>query len=335
MPKYQYPFQNNSLKNSKGEKWKNIPGLEGYFMVSSLGRVKRLEYERAYKNGAIYIFPEKIILPSIIKQKNHFKNDFTWFAVSRVTLNGIRYNFTLARLVYYSFITKFRLDDREIFILSKDGDGLNVLPGNLYKATSADKAKRIVKKGRMQSPFKLLSEKDRIKYRRAIVKKVSKEVTQYTLKGKKIKTYSSVAAAQRATGIFSSSIGQVAAGQGISAGGFVWKWGNARTVDIKTVKEANKAAHRKKYGLKVTQYDFAGTRIAMFPSLQDAQETTGVNAGAIRLVLKAVYKSAKGFFWKKGYGKSSIDLSGHKWGSASMAITQSKKVKQFRLDGKF
>ena len=84
----------------------------------------------------------------------------------------------------------------------------------------------------------------------------------------------------------------------------------------------------------MTQYDLKGKRIARYPSLQDAEEATGANSNAIRLVMKGDYKSAKGYFWKKGYGKPFIDLSGYKSGHDSMAVTQSKKIKQYSQDGK-
>jgi len=66
----------------------------------------------------------------------------------------------------------------------------------------------------------------RKKQRQAIIKSISKQVTQYTRDGKKIRTYPSMAAAQRATGIFASSIGSQAGGKGKTAGGFIWQWGN-------------------------------------------------------------------------------------------------------------
>lgn len=41
-----------------------------------------------YKNGAIYIKPEKIIKPTIVAQFNKFKKDHTYFLAGRVTLSG-------------------------------------------------------------------------------------------------------------------------------------------------------------------------------------------------------------------------------------------------------
>jgi len=67
-----YPYQNLSLKSIKGERWKDIPGLEDYFMVSNFGRVKRLEFEMQHDNGVTYRRAEKIIKPNHVKQKNNF-----------------------------------------------------------------------------------------------------------------------------------------------------------------------------------------------------------------------------------------------------------------------
>ncbi len=51
MPLKEYSYQNLSLQSMKGERWKTVPGLEGYYVISNLGRVKRLEYEIQYDDG--------------------------------------------------------------------------------------------------------------------------------------------------------------------------------------------------------------------------------------------------------------------------------------------
>jgi len=43
----------------KGEQWEDLPGLDGYFMISSYGRIKRHEYEMQYRDCAIYLKLEK------------------------------------------------------------------------------------------------------------------------------------------------------------------------------------------------------------------------------------------------------------------------------------
>jgi hypothetical protein len=328
------PYQNLSLTNIPGERWKDIPGLEGYFQVSSYGRVKRLEYEMTYKNGAVYVKTEQIIKPAIVKLPNRYKKDDTSFLVARVTLDGIRYNFTVARLVYHCFVSQFDMHDHSLFILAKDTDNFNLRPANLQISTRSDKQRRAVARNRFRSPLLDISQHVRDKTLRKIVASASKQVSQYTLLGRKIRTFKSIAAAGVATGIHPVSIATATSGKGITAGGFAWRPGNATRIDLAGIRQERRDKHRKKYGQKVTQYDMQGNRVAQFQSLQDAQQATGINAGTIRLVLKGIYKSTKGFFWKKGYCGKKIDLSNYKWGKASMAQNQSKSVHQYSLAGK-
>jgi len=224
-----YPYHNLDLKTIKGEKWKDISDLEGYYQISSYGRIKRLEYEMEYKNGAIYLKEEKIIKPAIVKQINKFKKDHTYFLTNRVIFNKRKNNFTIARIVYCYFVEQFNYEDSRIVIICKDGDNFNIRPSNLRKVTISQKQQRIVERNRFQSPYSTLSDNLRRKQRTAIIRAVSKQVTQYTRNGKKVKTYPSMAAAQRATGIFASSIGNRAAGNGKTAGGFIWRWGNGQS----------------------------------------------------------------------------------------------------------
>jgi hypothetical protein len=211
MKKVKYPYQSLELEKIKGEQWKDLPELEKYYQISNFGRIKRLEYEMEYKNGAIYLKEEKIIKPTIVKQPNKFKKDHTYFLTNRVIFNKKKHNFTIARIVYYLFVGQFDYEDSSIVIICKDGNNFNIKPSNLRKISISQKQKRTVERKRFRSPYSTLSEKLKKKKRAAIINSVSKPVTQYTKEGKKIKTYPSMAAAQRATGVFASSIGNRAA----------------------------------------------------------------------------------------------------------------------------
>lgn len=332
--KPQFAYENLDLSDIKGEAWEAIPGSEGYFLISNFGRVKRLEYVMQYKNGAIYTKPEKILKSTIIKSANKFKKDYSFYLAGAYTLHGIRNRFMISRMVYHCFVEPFDMGNQDIVIICTDCNGFNMVPSNLAMATLSDRSCRIVERGRMESPFIFFTEEQKKTQTAAIIKSLSKQVSQYSLKGKKIKTYSSIAAAAKATQIFATAIAPCASGKGLSAGGYVWRWGKEKTADVEDKKLARQTQHRLKYGQKVTQYDFEGNKIAQYPSLQDAAAATNANDNAIRLVLKGVYKSAKGYFWKKGYGKEKIDLSNYTWGSASIGATQSRKVKQFSAEGK-
>jgi len=217
-------WQNLSLKNIKGERWKYIPGLDDCFQVSDYGRIKRMAYETEYTDGRKFLRKEKIIKPAVVWQYNTFKKDYTPFVCTRVTLEKTRHNFTLARLLYYCFVKKWDMGSNKKVVICKDGNGYNLRPANLQLVSWEEKQQRTVSRGRFHSPFHDLTPAQRKQQRRAIAKTISKPVEQYTLSGKLVRTYSSMAEAQRVTGVFSSIIGTRAAGKGKTAGGFIWKW---------------------------------------------------------------------------------------------------------------
>jgi hypothetical protein len=83
------------------EEWRDIPGYEGYYQVSNLGRVKRLYREDIIHNyGGLKIVPEKILKPYIDKRQ---------YAGVRVTIckSGFTKRFIVARLVAIAFIPNY------------------------------------------------------------------------------------------------------------------------------------------------------------------------------------------------------------------------------------
>src|SRR6476620_815985 len=111
MDKVQYPYQNLSLNNIRGERWKDIPGLEFYARISNYGRLKRLAYELEYIDGRSYIKPEKIIKPVVVNIPDRFKNDTLTFLLTTITLYRKVYNFSIARLVFNCFIKPYDMKD--------------------------------------------------------------------------------------------------------------------------------------------------------------------------------------------------------------------------------
>lgn len=330
-----FPFQNLDLKTIKGEKWKDIPGLELYAKVSNYGRIKRLAYELEYSDGRIFFKPEKIIKPVVMKIPNSFTNDHLFFLRSTVTLFKQKHNFSIARLVYHCFKKPIDLNDESIVILTKDHNGLNIKPSNLIEASLSKKQKRIFELNRRE-PLVV----DEIGRRKSIENSRltnNKPVTQYDLNGKRIKTFRSIAVAAQETGISHSHISNRARGIEYSAGGFIWRPGKARKIDVKPMLE--KIAQRRKknkesFGKKVSQYNMKGKRIAVFETINDAAKATGVKNAEISKVIGKSRNSAGGFFWMEGYGPLHFDLSGHDYGEALRAKRRQRPIIQYSVGGK-
>lgn len=77
------------------EIWKDIPGYENLYQISSMGKVKSLRRTVKYKNGAIHIVNEKILKPS--KDREGYLRIF-------LCKEGINKNMLVHRLVCESFL---------------------------------------------------------------------------------------------------------------------------------------------------------------------------------------------------------------------------------------
>lgn len=326
MPK-QYPYQNLSMKDIKGEQWDDVPGLDGYYLVSSFGRIKRLKREVVYPDGKIITLSEQIRVTALLNSPNNEIGDCTFHLHASMQVNKKSYRFSVRRLVYCCFVQKFALDDPSVLIIPKNGNGLDIRPTNLKMIKSIQQRKMTYDNRRRTSTL-IGAYKDEILG--ASVKVCQKTVSQYEKTGKKIKTYPSVREAERLTGISHSAIGSSARNLVFAAGGFYWRYGHARRIDIKTLLDKRRQGY-KPMGMSVTQYDMLGNKVAEFPSMLKAEQQIGIGVNSIRMVLLGRYKNAGGYFWKKGPGPAKIDLIGH----ISGRQFRIKPVSQYTLEGEY
>ena len=157
--------------------------------------------------------------------------------MGKVVAEGKRFAFSVSRMVYHCFIEPFDLDDKRIVILFKDTDNLNINSFNHILADLNQKRQRVAERERFKSPLLELSEQKRATTRKSILQSVRKQVTQFTLKGEKIRTYQSASEASRVTGVLANTIGRAASGLSITAGGFLWRWGNVEQVDVNELRQ--------------------------------------------------------------------------------------------------
>jgi hypothetical protein len=319
----------------RGERWKDIPGLEGFYVISNFGRVKRCPYERQYRNGAIHSRKEKVIRLSLVKNPSKSKGDKNVFLAVKLTRSKRRYYFTVARLVYYCFVEPMDLADDTTLIVAVDGDDLNIRPENLRAVRRVQGIQRKIDRKAFDLPIHDLEDSVKAEMQKNIVRIHEKQVSQYDVTGKRIASFVSLADAQRATGISYVNIRGVANGGHIRAGGYFWRWGKEDKIDVTVFLAARRKEKRLRKGFKVTQYTLTGKRIAQFLSLGDAVEATGASGHAIRQVITGKFKSAKGYLWKEGHGPEEIDLTGYKWGGSSAAEKLNKRVAQYNLSGEY
>jgi len=297
-------YRDQRLQNLPGERWDDIPGLDGYYLVSTLGRIKRQEKEVTYPDGSLHVFPEMIILPRIMKAFNKYKQDYLYCLYAHLTVEGRRYHLSIRRLVYHCFVQPFALDDLSLCIVTKKGNGLDIRPDNLEMINRIDRSRRIYDKQRMVSIFN--QESYRQKGVAASLVVTRRQVSQYDKKGRRINTFASISEAARATGLGHSNIGNVVHEREPTAGGFFWRFGKEKTFDAKGFIANRKRGFTEKRGTKVTQYDAQGNPMAYYPSLQEAAKGVNGHWTAISAVIRGKRKTAHGYRWKQGYNKRKI-----------------------------
>jgi hypothetical protein len=324
-----YPYTETSLEDLKGEEWEDIPFLDGLYLISNLGRVKRLAREVYTSDGKIMRLKEKIIHSYPDVQINKSVSDKVYHLAAHVTVENISYKFSIPRLVYYCFVKKFPLDNYSLVVYAKDGDGKNIRPSNLRLTDLFGKAKRVFERGRLKRDIETTHEE----YLRTKSVQSSnpycKQVSQYSGEGKFIRTFPSIRVASRVTGVSENGILSVLKGRQIRSGGFAWDYGARRKVDVQAIRKANIDRLKKLVGRKVNQYKLNGNRIAIYYTIAEASRKTKANESDIHAVLTGSQRSAGGYIWKKGFGKPTINVKGYLTGVAWRAQKQQKKVTKY------
>jgi hypothetical protein len=255
----EYPYQDHELEDLPGEQWTDIPWLDGYARISTFGRLKRMDMEIQTSNS-IRRFAAKIMKPNLRAIENKSINEDVYGLFGDIKMNGIRYRFAIARLVYCCFVESFDYWDHSLRVTTRDGDGRNIRPENLRLITYSQMSKRMFERNRHRMKL-MTSYLEFIKQGLTTSSNPQcRQISQYTAAGKKIKTFPSAAAAGKVLHIPSAAINSVLKGRQILSHGFGWAYGKASRLDIAGLREKSRLSYIEYRGQPVTQYDYKGKR---------------------------------------------------------------------------
>lgn len=181
------------------EIWKDIPGYEGYYQASNLGRIKRIAF--LHGKSKMIIKKEKILKPI------NNKNGYYYIGLSRYKVKQYR----LHRIILSTFMPI--KNDYKMQVNHKNGNKHDNRLENLEWVSASENIKHAFNSG--------LKHGLRNKYN-----KLSKKVIQYDLLGKKIKIWESTKQIERELGINNVSISQCCLGKIKKSHNYIWRYCN-------------------------------------------------------------------------------------------------------------
>lgn len=181
------------------EEWKDIPGYEGLYQVSSLGNIKSINYNHTKK--------EKLLKPQ--KQSNGYMT----------TRIGNKTK-TIHRIVANAFITNSL---NKPCINHIDGNKTNNRADNLEWCTNSENMKHAIRNGMINYKTTKKKKSDLINIQKAISHN-KRKIQQFNKNGDFIKEFNSVIEASKETNSNATHISRCAKGFQKLCGGFVWKY---------------------------------------------------------------------------------------------------------------
>ncbi|CAG5012989.1 hypothetical protein DYBT9275_05308 [Dyadobacter sp. CECT 9275] len=300
------PYRDENLKDRPGEIWKDIPGLEGYFMVSNHGRVKRLERVSFDQLGRKFTTAAKIKLPAINKSENKIKGDFRYRFQIQAKIDAVYYSFQVQRMVYYCFVEPFDLSDAKIVITSEQDNGLDIRPQFLRKTNWYEQTRRTYELGRQKATYEYDPS-----YRHASTSAskavTSKKISCYDTSGKRIDTYDSISEAARTTGFSNSRLAIAAKKPYILVDGKFWRNGDSPST---TLSQRPTRDYKESRGMRITQFDKHGNPLAQFLAVSEAARVSNESHSSILSHARLGTISKSGFRWKLGLHTGKLDIPG-------------------------
>ena len=178
----------------ENEIWKDIPGFEGYYQVSNLGKVRHL-----FKHYT--------------KIKKTTIDSWGYEAIS-LCVNYVPSTRKIHRLVALAFIPN---PENKPFVNHKDGNKLNNRLENLEWVTQSENVRHA---------YDVLKRRPAMSYGGAIYGEhpLSRKIKQFTIDGEFVKEWSSIKEATEYYGVSLSNISGCCLGRNKTAYGFIWEF---------------------------------------------------------------------------------------------------------------
>lgn len=216
-------YLNTIYKSLPGERWKAVRNYEDYYEVSNYGRVRSIDRYVPHPRHGEQFVKGRILNQKIIRHRNIKTNVPSIDLQVAFSRDGKLHYFNVRRLVYDAFIKPIEYEKDGLYVINKNGNGLNCTANNLKLVTKKEKSIRSFKRGRVVESY--LKYADRSKWKKPYGGATRrKPVLKLNMDGKVLKKYKSVSEASQKTGLDEKAIIGVAKGRWSQWNGFKWKY---------------------------------------------------------------------------------------------------------------
>ncbi|HEY9044494.1 MAG TPA: NUMOD1 domain-containing DNA-binding protein [Ohtaekwangia sp.] len=274
---------NLSLQSMDGEVWVDIPQFDGYYSVSNYGRIWAAPRPVMSITGQLYFTKERIRKQCLTRYKNSYTNEYTDQLSIHLRYEDKNYSFKVNRLVYHFFVEPLDLKDERLAVVHKDGDNCNNRYDNLVLMNGVQLYKHNLDLQRIPRTGQ------RTKGAAWSPENAPRAVIKYTLGGKKISEYTSVADAALKNNTHRGSIRAVIKNELMQLHGFVYRFKG----DAYKGEYANFAIEK-----QVTQYALNGKKLKVYPSVKEAGFQVGIDPNSISKCALGKARIAGGFVWR-------------------------------------
>lgn len=235
------------------EIWKPCPFAETKYLVSNLGRIKSLINKK---------FQNPIRKPW---------NNIAGYCVLSINTKNGRVAKTIHRLVALAFIPN---PEKKKQINHKNGIKADNRVENLEWCTGSENIRHALDTNLLSFDF------------------LKKKINQYDKDGVYLKTFASQTDAANDVGVDGATIRGVLSGEGIIAGGYMWRFYLGSTENISPARKKNVR------GKPVDQFSLSGEFINRYESAQEASAKTDCWHQTIAKCCLGKRKKTGGYIWK-------------------------------------
>jgi hypothetical protein len=283
----QHPYQNLSLDSMKDEQWEDIPGFDGAYSISNFGRIWAAPRLVITANGKqLYFTKERIRRQALARYYNSYTKDYTDQLSVHLRYEGGDYSFKVNRLVYHAFVKPIDFKTDKLLVVHKDGNNLNNHCDNLVLMNGTELYIHGLRNERRPRTGLLIKKGESVTWSD---KNSPRPVIKYTLDGKKVEDYSSLAEAAEKNKSHRSSLRAVVQNKLRQLNGYVYRFKGT----------PYKGEYRDfSYEKKVTQYQIDGKKVKIYPSVKEAGTITGIDPDTISKCALHKTLSCGGYVWR-------------------------------------